>query len=58
MWGSTREWPLNWAKLLVQRLGVGGSGSDVSVTGGLVGAGGQLQSEDERYYAPAWLLAT
>ena len=30
--------------LLVQGLGVGGSGGNVSVTGGLVGAGGLLQS--------------
>ena len=29
--------------LLVERLGVGGGGSDVSVTGGLVGAGGELE---------------
>ena len=31
-------------RLLVKRLGVGGGGGDVSVTGGLVGAGGLLQS--------------
>ena len=30
-------------RLLVQRLGVGGSGGNVSVTGSLVGAGGLLQ---------------
>ena len=29
--------------LLVERLGVSGSGRDVSVTGGLVGAGGLLE---------------
>ena len=29
--------------LLVERLGVGGGGSDVGITGGLVGAGGLLQ---------------
>jgi hypothetical protein len=29
--------------LLVEGLGVGGGGSDVSVTGGLVGAGGELE---------------
>ena len=29
--------------LLVERLGVGGGGSDVSVTGGLVGASGELE---------------
>jgi hypothetical protein len=31
------------AHLLVERLGVGGSGSDVSVTSGLVGASGLLE---------------
>jgi hypothetical protein len=30
--------------LLVERLGVGGGGRDVGVTGGLVGAGGLLES--------------
>ena len=33
-----------WAyDLLVEGLGVGGGGSDVGVTGGLVGAGGELE---------------
>jgi hypothetical protein len=30
-------------RLLVERLGVGGGGSDVGVTGGLVGASGLLE---------------
>ena len=30
-------------RLLVERLGVGGGGGDVSVTGSLVGAGGELE---------------
>jgi hypothetical protein len=30
-------------RLLVERLGVGGGGSDVGITGGLVGAGGLLE---------------
>jgi len=34
--------------LLVERLGVGGGGSDVGITGGLVGAGGLLQSLGSR----------
>jgi len=32
-----------WRNLLVEGLGVGGGGSDVGVTGGLVGAGGELE---------------
>ena len=39
---ATRE-PVT-TRLLVERLGVGGGGSDVSVTGGLVRAGGELES--------------
>ncbi len=36
--------PHNTTSLLVERLGVGGGGSDVSVTSSLVRAGGELQS--------------
>ena len=32
-----------WTNLLVEGLGVGGGASDVGVTGGLVGAGGELE---------------
>lgn len=32
-----------WRNLLVEGLGVGGGGRDVGVTGGLVGAGGELE---------------
>ena len=35
--------PSHQMRLLVQRLGVGGGGGDVGVTGSLVGAGGLLQ---------------
>ena len=35
--------PPGWRNLLVEGLGVGGGGRDVGVTGGLVGAGGQLE---------------
>ena len=35
--------PMNSVELLVERLGVGGSGGDVGVTSGLVGAGGLLE---------------
>jgi hypothetical protein len=41
---STQREPHKTASLLVERLGVGGGGGDVSVTGSLVGASGELQS--------------
>ena len=39
-----RHEPQKSASLLVEGLGVGGGGGDVSVTGSLVGASGELQS--------------
>ena len=40
--------PCTWNRLLVERLGVGGGGSDVGITGGLVGAGGLLEGLGSR----------
>ena len=41
--GAQQVLPPWWRNLLVEGLGVGGGGRDVGVTGGLVGAGGQLE---------------
>lgn len=40
---SALQTALQRSNLLVERLGVGGGGRDVGITGGLVGAGGLLQ---------------